>query len=444
LYEHAVKLIKKGLAFVCFQSAEEMSHCRRESIESPWRNTSIEENLKAFEKMKCGYYAEGVCCLRAKMDMSSPNTVMRDMVMYRVRFVGHPHSGDKWCIYPTYDFTHGMVDSMENITHSLCTLEFEVRRECYYWFLQKCEMYKPMVWEFGRLNMSNTVLSKRKIEKLINDKFVTGWNDPRLHTIQGLKRRGYTPSIINTFCEAIGVTRNGNETLTSYKLLEHYARRELDASAPRTFGVAEPLLLEIVNFEKGVTETKIEAALFPADPTKGHQTYTVTKNVYIEQDDFSEEKKTGFFGVMPEQIVCLRYGPFVKMVEVVKEAGKIVKVRVEAVPKPEGKVKGVIHWVSKEHSLPCHLNQYNVLFTAENVIEEAGKHHAGDITKLVNPENLVERPNARVWDLHKNVKPYDRFQFERVGYFCCDESSTAQKIVFNSIVALKESAAKKK
>jgi glutaminyl-tRNA synthetase len=224
LYEHAVKLIKKGLAFVCFQNAAEMSRCRNEMIESPWRNASIEENLKNFDRMKSGYYNEGECCLRAKMDMKSTNTVMRDLVMYRIRYVAHPHSGNDWCIYPTYDFTHGMVDSMENITHSLCTLEFEVRRECYYWFLEHCDMYKPMVWEFGRLNMSNTVLSKRKIERLINDNFVTGWDDPRLHTIQGLRRRGYTSTIINKFCEEIGVTRNSNETLTSYKLLEFHAR----------------------------------------------------------------------------------------------------------------------------------------------------------------------------------------------------------------------------
>lgn len=441
LYQHAVNLIKKGLAFVDFSTAAEMKKAREEMTDSPWRNSTVEENLKRFERMRSGYYAEGECCLRAKMDMKSPNTVMRDMVMYRVRFVDHPHSGDKWCIYPTYDYTHGMVDSMENITHSLCTLEFEVRRECYYWFLKQCDMWKPMVWEFGRLNMSNTVLSKRKIENLVYGNYVKGWSDPRLHTIQGLKRRGYTPSIILTFCEAIGVTRNSNETLTSYKLLEHYARQELDRTAPRTFGICEPILLEITNFDK-VTETKIDAPLFPIDPTKGHQTYTVTKNIFIEADDFSEEAKAGFFGIMPDQIVCLRYGPFVKMQKVVKEGGKVTKVLVEVVDKPEGKVKGVIHWVSKEHSVPCVINQYNVLFTVEDVIGESSKQNK-DYLEFLNPESLIVRKNARVWDLQKDVKPYERFQFERVGYFCCDEDSTASNIVFNSIVALKESAAKK-
>jgi len=328
LHDYAVQLIKKGLAYVCFQKAEEMSRCRNEKIDSPWRDTSVEENLALFKKMRNGFYAEGECSLRAKMDMQHANTTMRDLVIYRVRYVPHPHSGDKWCIYPTYDWTHGIVDSLENVTHSCCTLEFEIRRECYYWFLKALDLYKPYVWEFSRLNMSNTVLSKRKIEKLINEKLVSGWDDPRLHTIQGLRRRGYTPSMINTFCTQIGVSRKGNENLTDYRKLEFYARKELDATAPRTFGITEPILLEIVNL--ATPGEKISAPLFPADPTKGSQIYTLTKNVYIESEDFSAEKKDGFFGVMPDQIVCLRYGPFIKMTDVVKGPdGKIVKVIVE-------------------------------------------------------------------------------------------------------------------
>lgn len=246
--------------------------------------------------------------------------------------------------------------------------------------------------------------------------------------------------MINTFCEAIGVSRKGNENLTSYKKLEFYARKELDASAPRTFGVTQPILLEITNFD-AIKNTKIEAPLFPSNPEKGHQIYTVTKNIYIDQDDFSEDKKDSFFGVMPGQIVCLRYGPFVRMLDVVKSEGVITKVLVEVVP--ETKVKGVIHWVSKEHSLPCHMNQYNVLLNEEDALAAAAKQKC-DFTKFVNPESLVQRPNARIWNNYKDVKPYDRFQFERVGYFCVDESSTASHIVLNSIVALKESAAKTK
>jgi len=219
-------------------------------IDSPWRNTPIETNLELFDKMKKGYFAEGECSLRMKMDMQHVNPCMRDTVCYRIRYVPHPHSGDAWCIYPTYDYTHCICDSLENITHSLCTLEFEIRRESYYWLLKALDLYCPFVWEYSRLNISNTVLSKRKIEKLIADKLVTGWDDPRLHTIQGLRRRGYTPSIINNFCEAIGVARKGNENITGYKKLEFYARQELDATAPRTFGVIDPVMLEIVNFEE--------------------------------------------------------------------------------------------------------------------------------------------------------------------------------------------------
>lgn len=223
---------------------------------------------------------------------------MRDTVAYRIRYVPHPHSGNKWCIYPTYDYTHCIVDSLENITHSLCTLEFEIRRESYYWLLKAVDLYQPCVWEYSRLNISNTVLSKRKIEKLVDLKLVSGWDDPRLHTIQGLRRRGYTPSMINDFCEGIGVARKGNENLTSYKKLEWYARKELDATAPRTFGVVDPVLLELVNFD-AVKDKKIKAPLFPADPSKGMSEYTVSKNIYIDRSDFSETKVDGFFGVMP-------------------------------------------------------------------------------------------------------------------------------------------------
>lgn len=258
-----------------------MSRCRQEKIDSPWRDTTIEENLVLFKKMKDGYFKESECSLRAKMDMKHDNPCMRDIVCYRIRYVSHPHSGNDWCIYPTYDYTHCIVDSLENITHSLCTLEFEIRREPYYWFLKELNLYRPFVWEYSRLNISNNVLSKRKIERLIAEHFVTGWDDPRLLTVQGLRRRGYTASVINSFCEAIGVSRKGDENITDFKKLEFYARKELDATAPRTFGVTVPILLEIVNFDT-IKVTKIEAPLFPADPSKGTQTYTLTKNVYIE------------------------------------------------------------------------------------------------------------------------------------------------------------------
>ena len=224
LYDLGVELIKRGKAYVCFQTIEEGREYREKKMNSPWRDASVEENLRLFEKMRQGRFAEGECCLRMKIDMQHDNPCMRDPAAFRIRYTPHPHSGDKWCVYPTYDYTHCLVDSLENVTHSLCTLEFEIRRESYYWLLKALDMYKPFVWEYSRLNISNTVLSKRKIEELINIKAVTGWDDPRLHTIQGLKQRGYTPSIINNFCEAIGVSRKGNENITDYRKLEHYAR----------------------------------------------------------------------------------------------------------------------------------------------------------------------------------------------------------------------------
>ena len=447
LYEKAVELIKRDKAYVCFQNAEEMSRCRNAKENSPWRDAPIEDSLRHFDLMRQGRYPEGKCSLRMKMDMQHANPCMRDSVAYRIRFTGHPHSGDKWCIYPTYDYTHCMVDSLENITHSLCTLEFEIRRESYFQTLKDLDMYMPFVWEYSRLNLSNTVLSKRKIEALINANHVNGWDDPRLHTIQGLRRRGYTSSMINTFCEAIGVARKGNENITSYKKLEFYARKELDEHAPRTFAVTDPILLEIVNFED-VKETEIKAPLFPVQGVeKGTQTYTLTNSVYIDRQDFSEETQKGFFGLMPEQVICLRYGPFVQMEEIVKDAaGNIEKVRVRVLPDFDKKVKGVIQWVSKDRSLNVVLRQYNVLFTVEDVAGTASKEKK-DWLSYVNPESIVVRNNAVVWDLHKDVKTFDRFQFERVGYYSVDEDSRTEKgdgkIVFNSIVALKEAAAKK-
>lgn len=375
LYEYAVELIKKGKAYVCFQSAEEMSRCRNEKIDSPWRDTTPEVNLRNFEKMRQGRFAEGECSLRMKMNMQHDNPCMRDSVAYRIRYTAHPHSGDNWCIYPTYDYTHCLVDSLENITHSLCTLEFEIRRESYYQLLKDVDVYQPYVWEYSRLNISNTVLSKRKIEELINLGLVSGWDDPRLHTIEGLRRRGYTPSMINKFCQMIGVARAGNENITSYKKLEFYAREELNLTAPRTFAVLDPVELELVNFDD-VAEKQVEACIFPPDKSKGVQTLNVTPSVFVERNDFSEEVKNGFFGIMPGQVVCLRYGPFVELVEVVKDAsGSVEKVKVKVRPAEslEKKPKGVIHWVSKEHSIPAIVNQFSQLMTVENVGETAKK-----------------------------------------------------------------------
>ena len=446
LYDLAVQLIKKGKAYVCFQTATEMSEGRNKMTNSPWRDTPVEDNLKLFEKMRMGLFAEGECSLRVKMDMQHNNPCMRDFVAYRIRYTPHPHTGDKWCIYPTYDFTHCVVDSLENITHSLCTLEFEIRRESYYQLLKDLEIYQPTVWEYSRLNITNTVLSKRKIEQLINEGHVDGWDDPRLHTIQGLRRRGYTPSMINTFCEAIGVSRKGNENYTSFKKLEYYAREELNEKAPRTFAVLDPVLLQITNFDE-VAEKEVEACIFPPNKEKGVRMLKVTPNIYIDRSDFSEETKSGFFALMPNQVVCLRYGPFVVMEEVVKDvSGKVTTVKVKALPGYSEKVKGVIQWVAKEHSTPAVVRLYNELLTVENV-SETSKASGKPWLDYVNPESLIVKSNALVWDFMADAKEFDRFQFERIGYFCIDKTSKSEgvggKLVFNKIVALREAAAKK-
>jgi glutaminyl-tRNA synthetase len=391
--------------------------------------------------MRQGRFEENECCLRMKIDMTHVNPNMRDPVAYRIRYVPHPHAGDKWCIYPTYDYTHCINDSLENITHSCCTLEFENRRESYYWLLEALDLYKPIVWEYSRLNLTYTVLSKRKLEKLVGEKVVNDWEDPRMPTVLGLKRRGYTPSMINDFAAEIGVSRKGNDNTTSIKLLENYARKELDVTAPRTFGVQEPVLLEIVNYDE-LAVKEFEAPLFPADKTKGTQIYKLSKRVYIDEEDFSEEHKGGFFGLTPNQPVCLKYGPVVQLIEIKKDAsGKIEKVLVKVLPDFKEKLKGFIHWVSEEHSENAEFRLYGYLFDCEIVPNEEWEKH-------INKESLIVKPNAKVWtNISLNAKEYDRFQFERLAFFVVDSDSRKEsvggKLVFNRIVELKESKEKK-
>mgnify|MGYP000288572185 FL=1 len=381
-----------------------MSKYRNEKKNSPYRDRSVEENLKLFDEMRQGRFAEGECCLRVKMNMQHENPCMRDFVAYRIRYTEHPMSGDKWCIYPTYDYTHCIVDSLENITHSLCTLEFEIRRESYYQLLIDLDIYKPNVWEYSRLNVSNNVLSKRNIEKLVSEKHVNGWGDPRLLTLEGLRKRGYTPSMINDFCAHLGVARKGNENLTSYKLLEKFARTELDRLAPRTFGITEPVLLEIQNLD-AAKELKFEAPLFPADPSKGTQTYTLSKHVYIEAEDFSETHIDKFFGLTPDQPVCLKYGPVIKMLSCEKNAdGSINHVKVEILPNYTEKLKGYIHWVSKDHSMNVKCMLYSVLFNVEDVKKTGDKW-----LSYKNPDSLIVKPNAKMWNFHKSAKIDERF-----------------------------------
>lgn len=434
LYDFAIDLIKKGKAYVCHQSAKEMREGRLKMIDSPYRNRSIEENLELFEKMKQGRFEEGECSLRMKTQMDHVNPNMRDHVAYRIKYTAHPHAGDKWCIYPTYDYTHCICDSIENITHSLCTLEFENRRESYFWLLDALEIYKPYVWEYSRLNISNSVLSKRKINELVQKGICDSWSDPRLLTLNGLKRRGYTPEAINEFCDCIGVSRKGNEKVVDVRLLEHFIRKDLDENAPRTYCVLDPLKVVIENIGED-EERPSEADLFPGKPEKGKVTYNLTRTIFIEETDFSEENAPKYYGLTPEQPVRLFSGPYIKLKEVVKrDDGSIDHIVVTAIDEVDKKIKGCIHWVSAKHSMHVRVNLYGRLFNVENP-KSSGK----DWIKSINPDSLIIKDKALMWSHLSGIKPYDRFQFLRKGYFTVAEESTDDLKVLNCTVTLVES-----
>uniref|UniRef100_A0A7S3KA58 glutamine--tRNA ligase n=1 Tax=Euplotes crassus TaxID=5936 RepID=A0A7S3KA58_EUPCR len=432
LYEFAVELIKRDKAYVCHQTTEEMREGRRNGEESPYRNRTIEENLELFENMRLGKFKEGECCLRMKGEMNHKNFNMRDHVAYRINHTSHPHSGDKWCIYPTYDYTHCICDSIEHISHSLCTLEFENRRESYYWLLDALDLYKPVVWEFSRLNISNSILSKRKIDVLIKEGHVDSWRDPRLFTLEGLKRRGYTPEAINEFCDSIGVSRKGNENVVDVKLLEHFIRKDLDENAPRTYCVTDPIKVVIENMEHD-EEIMTEADLFPGKPEKGKVMYTLTNSIYIEESDFCEEPKEKYFGLTPENPVRILSGPYIKLKEIVKnDNGSINYLIVEKLDEVDQKVKGCIHWVSEKYSFKARVNLYDRLFLHENP-----KSLGNDWMSSINPNSLIIKPNSRMWSHLSDIKPYDRFQFVRKGYFTVDEDSSDDLKILNCTVSLR-------
>jgi len=424
---------------VCHQTKAEVNEGREKKQDSPYRNRTVEENLKLFNMMRMGCFAEGECCLRMKIDMQHENPNMWDPVAYRIRYVPHPMTGDAWCIYPTYDYTHCLNDSMENITHSCCTLEFESRRESYYWLLEALDLYRPQVKEFSRLNITYNVLSKRRLEWLVTSKTVSGWDDPRLLTLEGLKRRGYTPEIINNFCHEIGVSRKGNENQTSIKLLEHHARVVLDKNASRMFAVLDPLLVEIVNLEAFEEDKVRQAPLYPVNPEKGSQSYELTRFVYIDREDFSKEHKKGFFGLSPEQNVTLRFACNVELAEVVEENGEVKSIKVRVVPKSEQKLKGVIQWVSQDHSVTGEVRLINLLFTVEDPMGKKDKW-----VEFINPESLIIKNQAKLWSRVNEVPVGHHYQFERIGYFVKDkDSETLGKPVFNRVVELRESNLKK-
>ena len=438
LYDLGVELIKRGKGYVCHQTKEEMREGREKLTDSPNRDRSVEENLKLFNDMRMGKFEEGVCCMRMKGDMKHNNPNMRDHVAWRIKYTAHPHIGSKWCIYPTYDFTHCIIDSLENITHSLCTLEFENRRESYYWLLDELDLFKPYVWEFSRLNVSGSVLSKRKIDTMIKENMLTGWDDPRVLTLKGLRRRGYTPASINNFIDSLGVARKGNETVTDVRVLEWHLRKDLEATAPRSFCVLDPVKLVIVNVEEGFSQV-CKGELFPGIENGGTVDFTLTNTVYIDQSDFSEEPKEGFFGLQPGQEVCLKYGIFIKIVEIVKkEDGTVDFVKVEKV-EFEGKVKrGIVHWVDANHSIDVDVKLFNPLFNVENP-----KDFKDDWLDHYNHNSLVSMSKAKWWDFHKDAKVNDRFQFQRLGYFMVSDETTPDKIVLFRSVTLSESKPKK-
>ena len=448
LYEFAKKLISKGLAYVDDLSAEEIRQYRgtltEPGKESPYRNRSIEENMDLFERMQAGEFPDGTRVLRAKIDMSSGNLNMRDPVLYRILHADHHRTGDKWCIYPMYDFAHGQSDSIEGITHSICTLEFEDHRPLYDWFLENLGIFQPRQIEFARLNLNYTVMSKRKLLRLVQEGLVSGWDDPRMPTISGIRRRGYPPEAIRDFANRIGVAKN--ESTVDIALLEHCVRQDLNQHAPRVMGVLEPLKVVITNYPEGQVE-EMQAVNNPEDPTAGTRPLPFARELYIERDDFREEPPPKYFRLAPGREVRLRYAYFITCQEAIKdEQGQVVELRCTYDPatrggdSPDGrKVKATLHWVSAQHALPAEVRLYERLFVNENPDEaEEGL----DFRSNLNPDSLKVLTEPKVEASLAEAKAGQRFQFERQGYFCVDPDSQEGKLVFNRTVALKDPWAK--
>ena len=449
LYDYAVQLIKLGKAYVCSLSADQIRETRgtltEPGIESPYRSRSIEENLDLFSRMRAGEFEEGAHVLRAKINMASPNIVMRDPTLYRIRRVPHHRTGDKWCIYPMYDFAHCLSDSIEKITHSICTLEFENNRELYDWILDTLQVRcHPQQIEFARLNLSYTVLSKRKLVELVQGKHVSGWDDPRMPTISGLRRRGYTPESIRNFCERIGVARR--DSMVDIALLEFSIREDLNKHAPRVMGILRPLRVVIDNFPEGRVE-ELDALNNPEDPAMGTRKIPFSRIIYIEQDDFLENPPKKFFRLAPGREVRLRYAYYVTCVDVVKDekTGRVIELHCTYDPDTRGgasadgrKVKATLHWVSALHAVKAEARLYDHLFVKENPGEEKG----GDFISNLNSNSLEITPFLVEPGLAGSL-PGARYQFERLGYFCVDSvDSTTDALVFNRTVTLRDTWAK--
>jgi glutaminyl-tRNA synthetase len=449
LHEWALQLIRQGEAYVCDLTPEETREYRgtltEPGKESPYRDRSVEENLELFARMKAGEFPDGSRTLRAKIDMAHPNLNMRDPVMYRILHASHHRTGDKWCIYPMYDWTHGQSDSIEGITHSICTLEFENHRPLYDWFIRELGIFAPQQIEFARLNLNYTMMSKRKLLRLVQEKYVDGWDDPRLPTICGLRRRGYTPEAIRSFCERIGVAKF-NSTI-DIALLEHCVREDLNRRAPRVMAVLRPLKVVIENYPEGETD-ELEAINNPEDASMGTRNVPFTRELFIERDDFMEDPPKKYFRLAPGREVRLRYGYFITCTDVVKDdEGNVLELRCTYDPATRGgaapdgrKVKGTIHWVSAEHSLPAEVRIYDHLFTKENPEDvEPG----ADFTANLNPNSLETLTGCRVEPSLADARPEAFFQFERLGYFCADRFDCSRgHLVFNRTVSLRDTWAK--
>jgi glutaminyl-tRNA synthetase len=448
LYEWAIELIKKGLAYVDDLSAEEIRVYRGTLTEpgknSPFRDRPVAENLDLFKRMCAGEFPEGSRTLRAKIDMSSGNLNLRDPVMYRILFATHHRSGDNWCIYPTYDWAHGQSDSVEGITHSICTLEFEDHRPLYDWYLRALGIHHPRQIEFARLNLTYTVMSKRRLNQLVQEGYVKGWDDPRMPSISGLRRRGYTPESIRAFSERIGVARR--EGIVDVSLLEYTIREDLNRRTPRVNGVLHPIKVVLVNYPEDKVEY-MEAINNPEDPDAGSRLVPFSRVLYIERDDFHPDPPKKFFRLAPGREVRLRYAYFITCVAVIKnDDGEIIELHCTYDPETRGgsatdgrKVRGTLHWVSAAHALDVEVRLYDRLFLVPNPLDMAEGENFKD---TLNPKSLEVLASCKVEPGLIDAKPGDRFQFERQGYFCVDPDSTPDKLVFNLTVPLKDTWAK--
>ncbi|OYT62612.1 glutamine--tRNA ligase [Thermoplasmatales archaeon ex4484_30] len=446
MYEYAVELVKKGKAYVDDLSPEEIREYRgtltKPGKNSPYRNRSVEENLALLEKMKAGEFKDGEKVLRAKIDMSHPNMNMRDPIMYRILHATHHRTGNKWCIYPTYDWAHGLEDSIEGITHSICTLEFENHRPLYDWFLEQLGIHHPRQIEFARLNLTYTVMSKRMLRELVEEGYVSGWDDPRLPTIRGMRRRGYSPASIRDFCRRIGVSKTNS--IIPIELLEHCVREDLNKTAPRYMGVLNPLKVVIENYPEDKVE-EMDVVNNPEDPNAGTHKAPFSRVLYIERDDFMEEPPKKFYRLAPGREVRLKNAYFITCIDFTKKNGEVSELRCTIDPATKGgdapdgrRPKSTLHWVSAEHAIDAEVRLYDKLFTVE---DPAGQKDA-DFKDFLNPDSLKVLTSCKMEPAMKNLKPFDRIQLLRIGYFCVDPDTSDDKLVLNKTVGLRDEWAK--